>query len=289
MNHKRRAVLIVEDSESWQRNLSAYVKKAGGEPVVAANLGAVQDEVRKRCFDVAIVDLGLDPENDENRDGYRAVQKIRGYGRGIHGFCDGTAIVVVTAHYNADEAKKSLKGMDVDEFLGKATATEEEYVKWIKSAFDKRRSVRGKLFDDIVEVARPPLAVSRDWERQLEDLFKFPEGRPGISGLLRKLLLDYVPIVHNQSPPMPCIDLKKGVLAINSWSRGTGFPTLALTGRASSIEECSREVFAGGSIAGLTGVTEVYRESMTELALVVYRTEQRREVFHDTKSYAIES
>lgn len=70
--------LIVEDIENWVYTLDRAARRAGAsEVVVCQDLQAVTDALRKARFDVAILDIGLDPDDDLNSDGIRALEAIR--------------------------------------------------------------------------------------------------------------------------------------------------------------------------------------------------------------------
>jgi ActR/RegA family two-component response regulator len=70
--------LIVEDIETWVYTLDRAARRAGAsEVVVCENLQAVKDALRKARFDVAILDVGLDPDDDLNSDGIKALEAIR--------------------------------------------------------------------------------------------------------------------------------------------------------------------------------------------------------------------
>jgi ActR/RegA family two-component response regulator len=70
--------LIVEDIKNWQYTLERAARRAGAsEVVVCENLPMVKDTLRRARFDVAIIDVGLDPDNDLNVDGVKVLEAIR--------------------------------------------------------------------------------------------------------------------------------------------------------------------------------------------------------------------
>lgn len=89
--------LIVEDVEEWSYTLSRAARRAGvSEVVVCENLPAVHDALRKARFDVAILDVGLDPYDEVNSDGIKALEAIREIDDG------GTRCVLVTGWQGGD-------------------------------------------------------------------------------------------------------------------------------------------------------------------------------------------
>jgi ActR/RegA family two-component response regulator len=89
--------LIVEDIETWVFTLDRAARRAGvSEVVVCGDLQTVNDALRKARFDVAILDIGLDPDDDLNSDGIRALEAIREIDGG------GTRCVLVTGWQGGD-------------------------------------------------------------------------------------------------------------------------------------------------------------------------------------------
>jgi ActR/RegA family two-component response regulator len=89
--------LIVEDIETWVYTLDRAARRAGAsEVVVCKNLQMVRDALRNARFDVAILDVGLDPDDDLNADGIKALEAIRQVDKGS------TRCVLVTGWQGGD-------------------------------------------------------------------------------------------------------------------------------------------------------------------------------------------
>jgi CheY-like chemotaxis protein len=89
--------LVVEDIETWAYTLDRAARRAGAsEVVVCENLQMVKQQLRSARFDVAILDVGLDPDDDLNSDGIRALEAIREIDGG------GTRCVLVTGWQGGD-------------------------------------------------------------------------------------------------------------------------------------------------------------------------------------------
>lgn len=70
--------LIVEDIDTWAYTLGRAARRAGAsEVVVCPDLEAVKEALRKARFDIAILDVGLDPDDDLNANGVNALEAIR--------------------------------------------------------------------------------------------------------------------------------------------------------------------------------------------------------------------
>ena len=77
--------LIVEDIETWIYTLDRAARRAGASEIVACeSLDAAREALRSARFDVAILDIGLDPGDDLNSDGIKVLEAIRGVRRRRH-------------------------------------------------------------------------------------------------------------------------------------------------------------------------------------------------------------
>jgi CheY-like chemotaxis protein len=89
--------LVVEDIESWVFTLTRAARRAGASEVtVCGNLEQVKDALRAARFDIAILDVGLDPDDEVNADGIAALEMIRETDGG------GTRCVLVTGWQGGD-------------------------------------------------------------------------------------------------------------------------------------------------------------------------------------------
>lgn len=89
--------LVVEDHDHWVYILNRAARLAGASEVtVCRNLPEVADALRRARFDLAILDIGLDPEDDLNSDGIKALEAIREMDRA------GTRCVLVTGWQGGD-------------------------------------------------------------------------------------------------------------------------------------------------------------------------------------------
>ncbi|NUR58529.1 MAG: response regulator [Catenulispora sp.] len=89
--------LIVEDHDTWVLILERAARRAGASEVIAcADLQAVKEALRSARFDVAILDVGLDPDDQLNSDGIRVLELIREMDGG------GTRCVLVTGWQGGD-------------------------------------------------------------------------------------------------------------------------------------------------------------------------------------------
>jgi CheY-like chemotaxis protein len=89
--------LVVEDHDHWVYTLKRAARLAGAsEVIVCRNLAEVREALRSARFDFALLDVGLDPGDDLNSDGIKALEAIRETDGG------GTRCVLVTGWQGGD-------------------------------------------------------------------------------------------------------------------------------------------------------------------------------------------
>lgn len=135
-------VLIVEDIETWVYVLDRAARRAGAsEVVVCENLQSVKDALRRVRFDVALLDVGLDADDELNSDGIKALETIREVDGGD------TRCVLVTGWQGGDR-------MDLQ-----ARAQREHGVEWayMKEKYEAR-TVIAKLTELLDQAAERPVS-----------------------------------------------------------------------------------------------------------------------------------
>ncbi|HZK80950.1 MAG TPA: response regulator, partial [Humisphaera sp.] len=102
----RGTVLLAEDGEDNQHLISAHLRKAGLEVVIAANGRAAVDQVKARKFDLVLMDMQM-PEMD----GYSATRTLRQLGHTV-------PIIALTANAMAEDRVRCLEA-GCSEYLSK--------------------------------------------------------------------------------------------------------------------------------------------------------------------------
>jgi len=206
--------LIVEDIESWVFTLTRAARRAGAsEIVVCENLEGVRGALRIARFDIAILDVGLDPDDDVNADGIRALEMIREIDGG------GTRCVLVTGWQGGDR-------MDLQ-----AAAQRKHGVDWayMKEKYEAHQVIAKltELLEQAAErrlsVTTPMASLGADMQAwRFEDLLLSavsPHG--GVQTLysaVSRLVSSAIPLLARR-PEMPMEKGPDGVLAGVYWSR----------------------------------------------------------------------
>jgi len=206
--------LIVEDIDTWVYTLDRAARRAGASEVVScASLRAARDALRAARFDVAILDVGLDPDDDQNSDGIRVLEAIREVDGG------GTRCILVTGWVGGDL-------LDLQSY-----AQQKFGVDWafMKEKYDAR-SVIGKL-TELLEQAparrlghttpMASLAASKEtylFERQLQDALSPSGGVDTLYSLVSRLASAVIPLLASK-PTAPMEQGADGVSVGLYWSR----------------------------------------------------------------------
>jgi CheY-like chemotaxis protein len=205
--------LIVEDIEEWVYTLERAARRAGASEIITCkNVPMVRDALRYARFDVAILDIGLDPDDDLNADGITVLEAIREIDGGS------TRCILVT-------------GWQGDRMDLQAKAQQEHGVDW---AYMKERweapTVIAKLTELLEQAPVQRLAQTtpmanlsagmEPWrfEGQLTGALSPNGGMPTLYTLVSRLLSSAIPLVaRNPAAPMELSD--DGIWLGLYWSR----------------------------------------------------------------------
>jgi ActR/RegA family two-component response regulator len=219
--------LVVEDIESWVFTLTRAARRAGAsEIVVCESVESVRDALRMARFDIAILDVGLEPDNDVNADGIRALQMIRETDGG------GTRCVLVTGWQGGDR-------MDLQ-----ASAQRKYGVDWayMKEKYEAH-AVIAKLTELLEQAAERRLSTTTPmanlggsmegyrFEAQLLGTISPSDGVRTLYSAVSRLISSAIPLLA-QHPEMPMEQGPDGVAIGLYWSRALG--TAVAVGLASA-------------------------------------------------------
>jgi CheY-like chemotaxis protein len=209
--------LIVEDDDQWIYILSRAAHRAGASEVVACeNLDKVREALRIKRFDIAILDVGLDPDDDLNSDGVQVLKMIRA----VDG--DETRCILVTGWQGGDR-------MDLQ-----ARAQRDHGIEWayMKENY-QAHVVIARLTELLEEAAERRLSRTTPMESLGADVepFRFqdrlltalsPTGGMGtLYSLASRLVSSAIPLVA-RDPSRPMETGSDGVCVGVYWSRALG-------------------------------------------------------------------
>ena len=244
--------LIVEDHDTWVYSLDRAARRAGAsEVVVCGNLQMVKEALRSARFDVAILDVGLDPDDDLNADGVKALEAIREIDGG------GTRCILVT-------------GWQGDRMDLQAKAQREHGVDWayMKEKYEAH-TVIAKLTELLEQSAARRLSQTtpmanlsanvEPWrfEGQLIAALSPNGGVQTLYSLVSRLLSSAIPVIAMDAA-MPMTRGTDGVSIGLYWSRAlatalavTLAPAVGWDGDASSVPADLQRLLPSGAVPEL--------------------------------------
>jgi ActR/RegA family two-component response regulator len=208
--------LIVEDIRTWAYTLSRAARRAGvSEIVVCETLHDVREALRSARFDVAILDVGLDPDDDRNSDGIGALESIREMDGG------GTRCVLVTGWQGGDRMALQAR---VHEKFGVDGA-------YMKEKYDARALI-DKLTDLLEKASARRLSLPQKtpmenlcanveplyFEADLISTLSPKDGVQTLYSVVSRLLSSAIPLIARR-PAKPMEEGSDGAWAGVYWSR----------------------------------------------------------------------
>jgi ActR/RegA family two-component response regulator len=210
--------LIVEDIESWIYTLTRAARRAGASEIVECkNLQEVRDALRVVRFDVAILDIGLDPDDDLNADGIKALEAIREIDS------DGTRCVLVTGWEGGDRMSmqaKAQQALGVDWAYMKEKYEAHTVIDKLTELLEQGSALRlaeKTPMENLRADVDPPYRLD-DW---LINALSPTGGVQTIYSLVFRLLSSASPLIAKR-PSMPLEQGPDGACVGLYWSRSLG-------------------------------------------------------------------
>jgi len=246
-------VLIVDDERSWREFYEDELRQMGvGVVRSAKNLMEAQAAVESMRFAVAVVDVGLDENDDRNVDGLQVMQRIRDAG-------DQTSIIVVTGRSGRDVlpiVRDSMKRYGALDAVAKGTLLPAELRKLVESGietFDDAIANERRLVYDAVRGDLPQAL----WDDKIMRGVGIDGGAVGLYAALETLFRPFVPLLAGQPKGVQILDdVACGVF----WSRGIGRPIVGCFGEGKRIHESMEQARSSGMLLGSYRVGELVKE-----------------------------
>jgi hypothetical protein len=211
------SLLIVEDEADWRANYQRVAKRLGiTEMQVAEDLAGAEAILRNRTFAVAIVDVGLDVDDDSNTDGLKVMALIRALG-------DATNILVVTGRHGHDvvqitrDALRTYKAYDT---IGKVPIEPNELQRLVAGALKdyKDNEANGQpAVHDVLRGDDDPQV----WDHRMISGLRV-KGAASLYSFLTGLFGRFLPVVARPGSPSVRLDVENAVAHGGYWSRGVG-------------------------------------------------------------------
>jgi ActR/RegA family two-component response regulator len=222
-------VLVVEDRPDYQKIFTNIVKnKLGYDFHIASSFKDSKELLRRFVFHVALIDLSLDDNDHNNRDGFRVLDIIKQLDMG-------TKSIILTAYGKIRDADKALfEKYDLLGFIDKGDMEISDVARRIQDAVEKAQ----------MDMLRPSKSL---WEFQqvfgdkpIDWLLKSLVGETveitplKISSLelfLKRLLASFAPFqVGNNEPTIFYPEANAPTIKVRLWSKSLGYAIEAWIG-----------------------------------------------------------
>jgi CheY-like chemotaxis protein len=250
-----RSALIVDDEHRWRQFYEDEVRLVGVNTVRAAkDLADAVREIESMRFTVALVDVGLEEDNDRNIDGLQVMEKIRKAG-------DQTSIIVVTGRsgpdvlsivrdsirkYNALDTipKASLEPENLEALVGSGISLYEKAT----AASNERSSLFDALHGDLEGVV---------WDDRIMRGINTEGGVAALYAIAEGLFAPFLPLM----PGTPCgVNLRQNLACGAFWSRGVGEPVLGCFGSEKHIQTLAMQAKKENKLFGSYNVGDLLHE-----------------------------
>jgi two-component system nitrogen regulation response regulator NtrX len=119
-------ILIVEDMPDWQEQLQSVLRRDGYTVTTMPTYGEALGELRRTEYQLVIVDLRLNPIDENNRDGVKLLKDLKMLQ---------IPSIVVTGYGTTELAREASDEYQVFDFMGKDTLDLKKLRRQIREAF----------------------------------------------------------------------------------------------------------------------------------------------------------
>jgi ActR/RegA family two-component response regulator len=232
-------VLIVEDRQDYQKIFITIVgQRLKYEYKIAASVEECKELLRQFSFHIALVDLSLDDNDHDNRDGFKVLDLIKQLD-------EGTQSMILTAYGKIKDVDRViLENYHLLGFIDKGDMDVQEVADRIKDGAHKahqemQKPSRGML--DIRQIlSEKPVEwlVSKiDGDASEPSYHKIDE----MESLLRRLLANFHPLLpKREQPELFLLERQMRVVRARFWSKMLGCAIEVWVGSYNSIESVTQ-------------------------------------------------
>jgi CheY-like chemotaxis protein len=251
------SVLIVDDEAVWRDIYTDSVRKLGIDSIRAVDsLAEAKHTIDCMKFAVAIVDIGLDKNDETNVDGLSVMAKLRSVGD------DDTSVIVITGRTGSDVidvvstsiqkygaaatfAKGKLKPELLQSSVERALQAHRE-----KSAIDRIPVYSVLLHGDNQMV----------WDYSMMQVLGIEGGAHIFYDFLETLLKGYLPLLSSENDNIMATDLHDGIAHGAFWSRALGQAIVVSLGQQLYVDRAVLKASLHGQLYGQYRVGNVLSE-----------------------------
>lgn len=234
--------LVVEDRQTFQEMFEDVLKSHNFEVDLAGSLEEALAKLAKQFYFLAIIDLSLVPEDENNRDGLKVMERI------FH-LNEGTATLLATAFGTYDAARDAAIKYGAAELIEKKGLTPKALRESVGKIAEQSRKDYEIRYKDERHVFRANVPDYK-WMHNILTYLKPRGGAATVYDLLGKLVKDLPPVLPSRTCS-PGVRLDEHVFVAEFWSRRLEAGIRCRIGDPDLIEQEVQEVSAEEEVSAL--------------------------------------
>jgi CheY-like chemotaxis protein len=186
-----RRILVVDDKKTWRDTLRLLLKTEDRDIFVAESKEEAAEMLRRRVFDVIVVDLRMNEMDESNTDGLTLLQTIR-----TEYPNEPMEAIVLTGHGTVPATRDAFKKYEVYDFIEKSQECGEELEGSVQEALArKEHSEKWRLYATLIESPLGERIVTALMAQLLPPDWSREKAANRVNSILVKVLLDdYLPL-----------------------------------------------------------------------------------------------
>lgn len=180
-HHKR--ILLIEDRENFSRTIQRWLTDEGYQVKVAKSYQEAISIFKREHFHIAIADIRLEDEDEQNEDGLKALNDLRNEDGKISMPC-----IVLSAYPTVDNILKATQDLGACNYIQKKPGYRRKLLKAIDKQFQSRIQINFNLEYDDSNMLIPEIASDIYWSSKKEPIIDLLIAQ--IKDLFGKLFFD---------------------------------------------------------------------------------------------------
>jgi ActR/RegA family two-component response regulator len=254
------SLLIVEDEADWRAIYQRVARRLGIKEIqVAEDLASAETILRSRAFAVAVVDVGLNVEDDSNTDGLKVMALIRSLG-------DATSILVVTGRSGPDAVpitRDVLRKYQAFDAIGKVPVEPNDLQRLVAEALKAYKERETNEYPAVHDVLRGNVDPQL-WDHRMIGGLQV-KGAALLYSFLARLFARFLPVVARPDAASVQLDVENSLAYGTYWSRAVGQAVVVAFGHNSHFSTHSLPALEGYQLGEL-----LHSATVGQLAGAVY-------------------
>jgi ActR/RegA family two-component response regulator len=224
-----KSILIVEDIRKIWEEYKEYCEELGAFVHIAENLDEAKTAIDMVAFDVALVDIRLDENDDENVDGLRVLEIIAEKD-------DGTRAIVLTGYGTVKITRDAIIRYGAIDVIDKENLNLSFFNERLKNELKEAAISSKKRTTLDWYVMKPESMNVIQWESKVMDICQ-PGGITPLHQLFDNLIQNLSPVIAINSKEPMLFDKNAGICCGVFWSRKIGHAVLIALAKVQDYQE----------------------------------------------------